>query len=62
MKSKVLQTIEKYNMLAFGDRVIVALSGGADSVSLLHILISLKEKYNLSISAAHLNHSRDNCL
>lgn len=56
MKSKVQYAIDKYNMLENGDKVIVALSGGADSVCLLHIFVSLREKYNLTICAAHLNH------
>ena len=42
---KVRQFIEKNALLQKGDRVIVALSGGADSTALLHILISLEEKY-----------------
>ena len=50
------QTIRRCDMLKNGDSVVVALSGGADSVSLLHCLISIKEKYNLTIYAAHLNH------
>lgn len=57
MNNLVLAAIEKYNMISTGDRVVVALSGGADSVSLLDALCSLKEKYNLTIYAAHLNHN-----
>ncbi len=56
MVNAVLRAVEQYDMLSPGDSVIVALSGGADSVSLLHVLISVKEKYNLNIYAAHLNH------
>lgn len=57
MNNLVLTAIEKYNMLSVGDSVIVALSGGADSVSLLDVLCSIKEKYNLTVYAAHLNHN-----
>ncbi|MCH5304457.1 MAG: tRNA(Ile)-lysidine synthetase, partial [Ruminococcus sp.] len=57
IKSSVEKAICDCNMLGFGDTVIVALSGGADSVSLLNILISLKEKYSIDIKAAHLNHN-----
>lgn len=56
MVDSVLDTIKKYNMLEIGDKVIVALSGGPDSVCLLHILYTLKQKYNLTIYAAHVNH------
>lgn len=56
MKNKVLSTISKYHMLSKGDTVIVALSGGADSVCLLYSLISLKEQFNLTVKAAHVNH------
>ncbi len=56
MNNNILMAIENYSMLSCGDRVIVALSGGADSVTLLDVICSLKEKYNLKIYAAHLNH------
>ncbi len=55
--NKVLSTIEKYALIENGDSIIVALSGGADSVTLLDILNSLKEKFNLTLYAAHLNHN-----
>lgn len=53
----VEKAISDYNMINSGDTVIVALSGGADSVSLLNALNSLKGKYSLTIKAAHLNHN-----
>jgi len=54
--SKVCQTIEKYRMIEKGDSVLVAFSGGPDSVALLHILFRLREEYSLSLQVAHLNH------
>lgn len=53
----VHKAIAEYNMLASGDRVIVALSGGADSVSLLNILVELRKTLSLTVYAAHLNHN-----
>ena len=49
-------TIKKYNMLDVGDTVIAGVSGGADSVAMLHTLCSLRDKYKLHIICAHLNH------
>jgi tRNA(Ile)-lysidine synthase len=52
----VRRTIEKYSMFSQGDRVVIALSGGPDSVALLHMLNSLKDVYGIKIRAAHLEH------
>jgi tRNA(Ile)-lysidine synthase len=43
-------------MIEKSDTVIVALSGGADSVCLLHNINSIKEKYNIHLMACHVNH------
>ena len=56
MKSKVIKTIEKYNMPLRNGRVIVALSGGSDSMTLLHMLCSLRDEYGFTLEAAHVNH------
>ncbi|MEA4828911.1 tRNA lysidine(34) synthetase TilS [Romboutsia lituseburensis] len=53
---KVLGTINKYNLIEDGDKIVLGLSGGPDSVCLLHILYRLKEKMNIEVYAAHLNH------
>ena len=55
--SRVLRTIRKHEMLARGARVLVALSGGPDSVALLHILRTLEQRGGLAVAAAaHFNH------
>lgn len=56
MKEKVLKYIEENSMISKGDRVLVALSGGPDSVCLLNVLNELKEALDIEIFAAHLNH------
>ena len=53
---KVESIIEKYEMIYEGDRIVAGVSGGPDSMCMLHILLRLKDKYNLSIFVAHLNH------
>ena len=68
MLERVAQTILRYSMFEPGARVGVAVSGGADSVFLLHALFELAPRWDLKLSVAHLDHrlrgaeSRDDAL
>ncbi len=53
---KILSTIQKYNMLSYGDHVLIGLSGGPDSVCLLFVLNKLKSPFKLKISAIYVDH------
>ena len=46
----------QYHMLQPGEKVICAVSGGADSVALLMAMYLLREKLGISVEAAHFNH------
>lgn len=50
------KTIKKYNMLNQGDKVVVGVSGGPDSLCLLHLLNHLKHETGIELYAAHVNH------
>jgi tRNA(Ile)-lysidine synthase len=54
--ARVLQTIERFRMFQAGQRVGVAVSGGADSVCLLHVLFELAPRWNLHLHVLHLDH------
>ena len=62
MEEKVLLTIKKYNLIKNNDKIILAVSGGPDSIAMLNCLFNLKikleEKENLrfQIYVAHVNH------
>lgn len=60
MKNKILETIKKYNMIENGEKVVLAVSGGPDSICMLDILKDIKndEKIdmNFEIVVAHVNH------
>ena len=57
MICKVRNTIDKYRMLSGVRSVAVGVSGGADSMSLVHILSSLKEEYGIILKVVHVNHN-----
>ena len=56
MRAKVLAWCREERLFAPGDRVVCALSGGADSVALVWCLKSLEEDLQIQVSAAHFNH------
>ena len=56
MLNKLTDFIRQQEMLIAGDTVICAVSGGADSVTLLFSLYLLKEKLGIRLEAAHFNH------
>ena len=56
MLNKLLKQIRQYEMLRPGDRVVCAVSGGADSVALLFGMYLLREKLDITLEAAHFNH------
>ncbi len=57
MLDRVQSTIARYQMLKPGDRVLVAVSGGIDSVVLLHILEKHHKEYKLALGVAHFDHA-----
>ncbi|MGA2736191.1 MAG: tRNA lysidine(34) synthetase TilS [Bryobacteraceae bacterium] len=56
MNESVTKTIARYSMFQAGQRVGVAVSGGADSVCLLHVLCELAPRWSLRLAVLHLDH------
>ena len=57
VSNKILETVKKYNLIEKDDVILVAVSGGPDSMCLLDNLINLKEELQAKeIAVAHLNH------
>lgn len=53
---QVKQTIKKYNLINPGDSIVIGVSGGPDSICLLHVLNNLKKEMDFKIFVAHINH------
>ena len=56
LKEEVLETIKKYELIKEGDRIVLGVSGGPDSISMLNILYELKDELKIEIFVAHINH------
>lgn len=56
LEIKVREYINRYQMIENGDRVIVGISGGADSVCLFFVLLKLQREIRFSLAAVHVNH------
>lgn len=60
MKEKVLQTIKKYGLIENGDRIVLGVSGGPDSISMLKVLYDIKMDESIDLQydivVAHVNH------
>ena len=53
---RVKRTIDHYHLLNQGDRLVVGVSAGVDSMVLLHLLEACRQTFNLSLIVAHVNH------
>lgn len=56
LKEEVINTIKKYYLIKENDSIVIGVSGGPDSICLLHILNELKDELNFKIYVAHINH------
>ena len=53
----IIDAVSRSGLICPGSSVLCAVSGGADSMCLLHVLFSNREAYGISVYAAHYNHS-----
>lgn len=56
LENKVRTTIKKYGLIKNGDNIVVGVSGGPDSMTLLNVLYNIKEELNFNLTVAHINH------
>lgn len=56
LEQKAYQYMKHYHLCNEGDRLLVACSGGADSMALLHFLYKEKDRLGVSVAAIHVNH------
>ncbi len=55
--ARFISTIERHALIGRGDALLAGLSGGPDSVCLLHLLNIIREQFSLSIHAVYVNHN-----
>jgi tRNA(Ile)-lysidine synthase len=56
IEQKVLKFIDEKVLIEKNDKILVALSGGPDSVFLLHFLLKFRKRFNIEVAAVHINH------
>lgn len=56
MFNRMIEFVKENNLIEYGDRIVVGVSGGADSVCLLRILTEVKQLYDLELFVVHVNH------
>lgn len=56
MRKKFIKTLIKNRLIEKGDAVVLGISGGPDSISMLHLFCSIREEWALTLYAVHLNH------
>jgi len=58
MKEKVLDIIKKYNLIENADKIVIGVSGGPDSITLLNVLLEIKKenKIDFEMGVCHVNH------
>lgn len=56
LEERARQAINKYGLIKQDERLLIGVSGGADSMALLHFLCSLRKEYNLQLVVAHVDH------
>lgn len=53
---QVYKCIKKHKLIHEGDKIVIGVSGGPDSICILHVLNVLKEKLKIQVYVAHINH------
>ena len=56
MRGNILRFIRENELIKPGSTLVCAVSGGKDSVCLLHVMLSLQKELSITVKAAHLNH------
>ncbi len=56
VREKFIQSVKNNEMIEKGDAIVVAVSGGPDSIAMMHLLLSIQEAFQLKLYGVHLDH------